>query len=107
LNASGIADDMKDHLLIMLDRIHDRLKFIGQVVVVGRQAKRPRERLKAYVSMGNGMQRTDARMGLGAFGFRAGTSLAGLKRLPRGFDGMFHAAVSPIFAASQRCVAQR
>src|ERR1700722_11818010 len=99
LNASGITDDMKDHFLFMLDGIDDRGKVIGQVVVIGRQAKRPWERLKAGVSMGDGMQRTDARGGLGTLGFRERTNPAGLKRSAGSLHWMFHVVVSPIFAA--------
>ena len=78
LHAAGIADDMKRELAVVADRLGDlgKLVGVGQVVVVGRQSQRARQRLKAGVAMADGMQRAYAGMRLRMLGRRFGPRLA-------------------------------
>jgi hypothetical protein len=73
LHAAGIADDMKPHLLGLRDRRTDRGKIVREVVAVGRQSKRARQRLVARVAMGDRIERRNAavRLRLPGFGTRS------------------------------------
>ena len=82
LHAAGIADDMKDHLALDLGR--DVRKILGDVVVIGRQTERPRQRLEADIAMGDGVQRADAAMRLGIFGRRPRPHCARPQHTPAG-----------------------
>jgi hypothetical protein len=62
LHTAGIASDMKHHLAFLFDRLPDLREFFGEIIVIGRQIKRSRQRLKARVAVRNRMEWSDAGM---------------------------------------------
>jgi hypothetical protein len=99
LYAAGIADDVKHHPLGILDRGADIRKVFRQIVVIGRQSQRPRQRLEAGVAVGEGVQRGDALVRLRMLGRGARTNFAALQGR---FRGMSH-GVSPWLERLEKC----
>src|SRR6202040_452884 len=77
----GIADDMKGHALGYA--FGNVAKIIAEVVVIGRQSQRPRQWLKAGVTIGDRMQRADAGMSLRMLGRGTRAHIAGPKEICR------------------------
>jgi hypothetical protein len=76
----------------------DRGKMFGEIVVIGRQSQRPRQRLISDVAVGNRMQRADAGMGLRLLRLVARSNSAGVQD---GFGGTFHSALRTLLITNK------
>jgi len=102
LNAAGIADDMKGHVLGNV--FGDIRKIFAEVVVIRSQIQWSRQRLKAGVAIADRLQWADTGMGLRVLSLGTRAHVTGVQGRFRSLDfpgRMFHGA-SSCFAVKLR-----
>jgi hypothetical protein len=93
LNAAGIADDMKGHVLGNV--FGDVGKIFGEVIVIRSQIQWSRQRLKAGVAIADRVQWADTGMGLRVLSLGTRAHVTGVQGRFRSLDSpgrMFHGA---------------